>query len=128
MGRQKKKKSEPDNNPRFRIKLHIGEDTIGPGKIELLRFIDQEGGISAAARRMNIPFRRAWHLIETINLALGEPVVKTAVGGSGGGSAKLTQLGKDLIAGYDSMLKEIEPSTKPFLHWIEQQKGATSSN
>ena len=119
MGRQKKKRSDDARRPQLRIKLHIGGDAIGPGKIELLRLIAAEGGISPAARKMGITFRRAWHLIDTMNSALGSPVVETEVGGAGGGGAKLTALGQTLVSRYDAFMAEIDPAAKRALAWVE---------
>ena len=108
--------------PQVRFKLHIGEDAIGPGKIDLLRGIDTEGGISSAARKMGITFRRAWYLIDTVNSAFGRPVVTTEVGGAGGGGARLTDLGRDLIEHYDALIEETEASRSRILAWVEKQK------
>lgn len=122
MGRHKKKPEAGSGPPQVRFKLHIGEDAIGPGKIDLLRRIDTEGGISSAARKMGITFRRAWHLIDTMNSALGNPVVTTEVGGAGGGGARLTELGRDLIEHYDALIEETEASRGRILAWVEKQK------
>ena len=124
MGRHKKKKPENEQcSPQVRVKLHVGGDAIGPGKIDLLRFIDSEGGISPAARKMGITFRRAWYLIDTMNSAFGKPVVETKIGGSGGGGARLTDLGRNLLRRYDTLIAEIDPSTKRVLAWVEKSKG-----
>jgi molybdate transport system regulatory protein len=39
-------------------------------------------------------------LIEDLNRNLGRPVVSTASGGSGGGGARLTPAGTELVAAY----------------------------
>jgi len=58
---------------------------IGPGKAKLLESIRDTGSISAAARDMNMSYKRAWLLLDSINQAFIEPVVVAATGGSGGG-------------------------------------------
>jgi molybdate transport system regulatory protein len=65
---------------RLRMKLNIGEGTIGPGKAKLLDAVDQYESISAAARDMGINYRRAWFLLKTMNTALGQPVALTTKG------------------------------------------------
>lgn len=91
--------------PRASLRIDLGhERRIGPGKIRLLELIRSTGSISAAAREMEMSYRRAWLLIEEINTALKMPVVQTSTGGSGGGGAVLTPLGEMLIATY----REIE--------------------
>jgi molybdate transport system regulatory protein len=97
---------------------------VGPGKIELLRLVEEAGAISAAARRMGMSFRRAWHLIDTMNAALGRPVVETAVGGAGGGGARLTDFGREVIARYDEMMAKIDAEGAAFLDWLEAEEAS----
>lgn len=122
MGRHKKKREVETGLPKVRFKLHIGGDAIGPGKIDLLRHIDSEGGISPAARKMGITFRRAWYLIDTMNTAFGRPLVETEVGGPGGGGAALTDLGRELVARYETLVAETEASTKSVAAWVGQHR------
>lgn len=73
------------------------EGRIGPGKIALLENIATHGSISAAGRAMEMSYRRAWELVEELNVLFGKPVVERQVGGRNGGGAKLTALGEALI-------------------------------
>lgn len=77
-----------------------GGGPCGPGKIGLLEQIDQLGSISAAARAMRMSYRRAWELVDEVGRCFGQPVVTVQIGGSGGGGATLTPLGRDLVAQY----------------------------
>ena len=106
--------------PRLQVKLLMGRDAIGPGKIELLRTIEAEGGISPAARRMGLSFRRAWYLIDTMNAALGHAVIESSAGGVGGGRSRLTPLGKDLVARYDALMADVKPAARRVLTWLEE--------
>ena len=45
-------------------------------------------------------YKRAWLLIDSLNQAFDRPVVERATGGTGGGGAKLTPFGADLLARY----------------------------
>ena len=74
--------------------------TFGPGKIELLRKIGEGHSISSAARALEMTYKRAWALIDTLNRGFGKPVVETSSGGKGGGGARLTPLGEELVARY----------------------------
>ena len=40
---------------------------LGPGKIKLLELIEQHGSITAAGKRMDMSYRRAWLLVNSIN-------------------------------------------------------------
>ena len=85
--------------PRVAIKIDFGTEVrLGPGKVRLLELIAETGSISAAARQMEMSYRRAWLLIDEINGVFGKPVVETATGGAGGGGAKVTPLGAAVIA------------------------------
>lgn len=87
-----------------KIRLLIGADTaLGPGKVTLLETIGRSGSISAAAREMGMSYRRAWLLTDTINSAFTAPLIETSTGGHGGGGARLTELGQDVLRRYRQM-------------------------
>jgi molybdate transport system regulatory protein len=73
---------------------------LGPGKIALMELIAKHGSISAAGKEMGMSYRRAWLLVDEINHIFREPLVETQMGGSGGGGARLSKLGGDVIARY----------------------------
>ncbi|MEQ8195875.1 MAG: winged helix-turn-helix domain-containing protein [Rhodospirillales bacterium] len=121
MGRRPKNKDgKRGTTPSLRVKVRIADNIIGPGKIELLESIDRTGGISAAAREMGMSFRRAWHLIDTINTAVGRPVVETEVGGKTGGGAHLTPTGQQLVMRYRSTMASIDATAAPLLDWLHE--------
>lgn len=66
---------------------------IGPGTAALLEAIAEHGSISAAARAMNMSYRRAWVLVDAMNRAFRNPLVRTETGGKRGGGATLTKTG-----------------------------------
>jgi molybdate transport system regulatory protein len=81
------------------IKVDFGKGLrLGAGKVRLLEMVAETGSISAAARAMEMSYRRAWLLIDELNEIFNMPVVETAAGGSGGGGAKITAQGKRVIA------------------------------
>src|SRR5215475_12049397 len=82
-----------------------GKKVLGPGRVELLVHIDRFHSISAAARQMNMSYRRAWSLVRDINEAAGEPLVEVATGGAGGGGASLTPRGREAVALYQRITR-----------------------
>jgi molybdate transport system regulatory protein len=73
---------------------------LGPGKIALMELISKHGSISAAGKDMGMSYRRAWLLVDEINQIFREPLVEKQMGGSGGGGARLTKLGRDIVGRY----------------------------
>ena len=97
-----------------RIDLPSGAH-IGPGKVALLEEIARVGSISAAGRALKMSYRRTWELEEDLNHNLGQPVVATAIGGSGGGGASLTPAGEKLVAEYRAIEAVIQLAAKGHL-------------
>jgi molybdate transport system regulatory protein len=79
---------------------------LGPGKVRLLEYIGETGSISAAGRAMNMSYRRAWLLVDSLNRIFREPVVETRAGGRRGGGAVLTPFGRVLVERYRAMERE----------------------
>ena len=73
---------------------------MGPGRAELLEAVRQHGSISAAARVIGMSYKRAWDLVEAMNVAFREPLVEAARGGTSGGGAQLTPTGETVLASY----------------------------
>lgn len=83
---------------RLRQRILYGKAiAIGPGKAELLQHIAATGSISAAARKMAMSYRRAWLLVDTMNQCFSSPLIETIAGGSGGGGARITPLGEQVL-------------------------------
>ena len=79
------------------------EIAVGPGKVDLLEAIAKTGSITSAARELEMSYRRAWLLVDTMNRCFREPVVNTAAGGVRGGGTLLTDIGRDVIRRYRSV-------------------------
>ncbi|ABI57269.1 winged helix-turn-helix domain-containing protein [Alkalilimnicola ehrlichii MLHE-1] len=96
-------------SPRVKVNESL---SLGPGKIRLLRCVGEHRSISAAARAMGMPYKRAWMLLNTINEGLGHPVVETVAGGRGGGGTRLTPLGEALLERYDALEARIREAAQ----------------
>lgn len=81
---------------RLRV-LHQAAIAFGPGKADLLQAIISTGSISAAAKQMDMSYRRAWQLVTTMNQCFVAPLVETQTGGSHGGGALVTPLGHEVL-------------------------------
>jgi molybdate transport system regulatory protein len=88
---------------RVRLRLVFGDDfALGPGKADLLEGIAETGSIAAAGRRMDMSYKRAWSLVESLNAAFAAPLVSRSRGGTRGGGAALTDMGEQVLAHYRS--------------------------
>jgi molybdate transport system regulatory protein len=97
----------------IRPRLYLNDSlTVGPGKIDVLRKVDETRSISAAARALGMTYKHAWLLIDSLNQGLHRPVVDTATGGKGGGGATLTVLGKKLVEHYIALEVRLNSSAK----------------
>ena len=86
-----------------RVTIRIDFDDgrhLGHGKVRLLEMVEAHGSISSAARAMDMSYRRAWLLVDEVNRMFTTPVLETQLGGKGGGRAKLTDFGRELISHY----------------------------
>jgi molybdate transport system regulatory protein len=74
---------------------------IGKGGAEILEAVDKENSISKAAESLSMSYRYVWNYLQEIQDTIEQPIVKTYKGGkAGGGGAKLTDLGRSLLAEY----------------------------
>lgn len=106
------------------IKIRIYQNdkvALGPGKAELLDSIMQNGSISAAARAMDMSYKRAWDLVNTMNESFAKPIVVTAKGGSHGGGAEVTEFGQQMLKQYYQAQEKAEQAIKDEMLRLSQQ-------
>ncbi|HEY4971704.1 MAG TPA: hypothetical protein VII35_17550 [Steroidobacteraceae bacterium] len=95
---------------KVRFRVDFGSRcSVGVGKVELLEGIARTGSLSQAAREMRMSYRRAWLLLEDMNLSFDQPVARASVGGRGGGGVVLSSFGTRLVAGYRRLESSLEP-------------------
>ena len=83
---------------KLRLRLMVYQEiAFGPGKADLLEAIQATGSISQAAKKMNMSYRRAWQLVETMNQLYASALVETYKRGESGGGAIVTAFGVDIL-------------------------------
>ncbi|MGA7329917.1 MAG: LysR family transcriptional regulator [Rhodomicrobium sp.] len=88
------------------VRIRLGrKGFLCHGKVRLMESIDEHGSISAAARAMDMTYRQAWKLIDAVNALFDGPVISAKAGGSHGGGASLTELGRDVVRRYRNVEK-----------------------
>lgn len=70
---------------------------ISDKRLEVLRRIAGCGSISQAAREAGISYKAAWQALDILSALAGVSLVEKTVGGSGGGGARLTAEGAQLL-------------------------------
>ena len=111
--------------PSLRIRVDIAPGQwIGPGKEQLLDEIARTGSISAAARAMDMSYRRAWLLVEEMNVMFSEPVVASQRGGKQGGGAHITHFGEEVLARFRAMEEKTQAAIRADLDWLENHRSA----
>ncbi len=91
-------------HPRLRV-LRGGEIALGPGKADLLEAIGRTSKLTSAADEVGMSYMRAWKLVRMMNESFRGPLVELSRGGKTRGGARLTLLGKRVLALYRSMDK-----------------------
>ena len=94
----------------YKIKSRIwieSEDKVllGEGRVHLLKAIQEMGSLSKAAKPLNISYKKAWQLLDSVNKSAKKPVTINSIGGKGGGGAELTEYGKSLVIAFDEINK-----------------------
>jgi molybdate transport system regulatory protein len=101
---------------KVRFRVDFGSRcSVGVGKVELLEGIARTGSLSQAAREMRMSYRRAWLLLEDVNLSFDHPVAHASIGGKGGGGVVLTSFGTRLVAGYRQLEAALQPLAGTYL-------------
>lgn len=85
-----------------------GRPVLGPGRLELLQYIDRQGSISRAARLLKMTYRKAWGQIKAMEEQLDLALVEKQAGGPGGGGARLTPEARELLSKYFRLAQGIE--------------------
>ena len=68
-----------------------GERCFGPGRMELLQWIEKTGSINKAAKEMGMSYKKAWNMVNDLNSQWNQPMVITQSGGESGGGSILTE-------------------------------------
>lgn len=86
------------------VRIRLSDEArLGPGKIALLEAIERTGSIGAAGRGMTMSHRRAWLLIDSLNRLFEGGVVDAGPQDAHGDEARLTPVGRELVAAYRAM-------------------------
>jgi len=95
--------------PHFNIWFEVdGEVASSCWRMRLLAAIDEHGSITAGANVLGVPYRVAWQKIHAMEERLGVQLLDTQTGGSQGGGARLTEVGRDHVDRMRSFCEQAE--------------------
>jgi len=94
--------TKENHKPSCKVWLeHKGKPILGKGGAEILQAIKEEKSISRAAKKVGMSYRYVWNYLAKTERILQKPIVDTYKGGkTGGGGARLTDLGEKLLKEY----------------------------
>ena len=107
---------------RVRVRVYVGKEiAIGPGKADLLAWIDETGSIRRAAQGLGMSYMRAWELVRTMNRCFESALVETVRGGASGGESRLTPAGREILALYRQMATDGSRAAAPVWRKLRQR-------
>ncbi len=101
--------SHIDQSTQFRLELKHAI-AIGPGKANVLEWIELTGSIAEAGRRLGMSYQKVWSLVRAMNQHFVEPLVETQRGGTAGGGTTLTPTGKQVLKVYRAIERDAQKS------------------
>ena len=90
------------NKPQLQLAGALGHEAADK-RIDILRRVGEAGSISEAARIAGVSYKAGWQAIDTLSNLAGVALVERAVGGAGGGGARLTDAGRELLRAADEL-------------------------
>lgn len=88
--------------PRQKLWIEAGGRLVmSDYRARLLELVAESGSLASAAAELGLSYRRAWGKIKELEANLGIALVRSEVGGSGGGHTVLTEEGRAFVQAYE---------------------------
>ncbi len=99
--------------PRQKLWLEAeGRLVMSDYRLRLLQLVVETGSLAQAAAAMGLSYRRAWGKVKELEANLGYPLVRSEVGGAGGGHTRITAEGEALLAAYRRFSERMDQSLR----------------
>lgn len=93
---------------RSKIWLEVdGKPFLGDGRYRLLSAVQRNGSINAAAREMEMSYRKVWAQLQSMEKTAPFPLIERRIGGKDGGASHLTPEIIELMAQFEKMRKRV---------------------
>lgn len=104
-----------------KIVLSKNIDFFGPGLFHLLQYIDEEGTIHAASKKMGMSYSKCWKLLNRAEEQMEFTFLDRYNGGPHGGNSRITEEGREFMRRYEALLEEMkEISQKAFEKYFKE--------
>ena len=94
-------------HPEIKITFASTAKFFGPGTAGLLREIDKCGNVRDACEKCGFSYSKGWAILKSCEERFGYTIVERQQGGQSGGSARVTDKGRDLLAAYEELQIEL---------------------
>ncbi len=84
------------------------KSVFGDGRVRLLEAIAETESLTAATKRLKMPYRTAWKHLSLMERAYGRKLVERTTGGATGGGCRLTPAGTKLLGSYLAFRKRLD--------------------
>lgn len=96
----------------LRICLQAETSFWDSGCAQFLELIQTTGSILSACQCMHMSYSRGWKMLNETERQLGYPLLLRSQGGSNGGGSELTAMGRQFLASFHQMQKEISAQSQ----------------
>ncbi len=87
---------------RLTARLFAEEKCYGPGVEQLLKAVEKHRSLRAAAASMSMAYSKAWSIVRAAEQGFGCKLLRSTIGGSGGGGAQLTDEARQIMEAYET--------------------------
>ena len=94
--------------PVISIRVFAEEKCFGPGIAALLRQVREHHSLRAAAMSMGMAYSKAWSIVRAAEQGFGCKLLRSTIGGSGGGGAQLTDEARQIMEAYDAYCRKLD--------------------
>jgi molybdate transport system regulatory protein len=103
----------PAHPPQAKVRFHLwlentaGEALFGPGRLLILRAIDNHGSLLAAAGALGMSYRALWAKVRDAERRLGLPLIEAHAGRGPASGATLTPQARELMERFTRLHAEV---------------------
>jgi molybdate transport system regulatory protein len=103
----------PTRTARAQVRFHLwlenaaGEALFGPGRLMILRAIDDHGSLLAAAGALGMSYRALWAKVRDAEHRLGLPLIEAHAGRGPASGATLTPQARELMERFTRLHSEV---------------------